>query len=169
MTIDRIPPKLSDDERGMLDAWLEYHRATLALKCEGLSEQQLRQRSIPTTTLTLLGLVRHMAEVERKWFRKIVNGEDAPRIYITGEDRDADFNDLSSHEPEVVFLIWRDEIAHARELCAGRSLDDLSMEMDERQELFSLRWVVTHMIEEYARHNGHADLIREAIDGVTGD
>jgi uncharacterized damage-inducible protein DinB len=166
---ERIDPELSGGERSMLDAWLDYHRGTLALKCDDLSPEQLRSRSIPTTTLTLLGLVRHMAKVERHWFRKILEGEDVPRLFSTEQDRDADFNDLTSHEPEEVFEIWRDEIARAREICRTRSLDDLSANVDRRGEKFNLRWIITHMIEEYARHNGHADLIREAIDGVTGD
>lgn len=169
MTIERVPAGLSADERPMLDAWLDYHRDTLALKCEGLTPEQLRERAIPTTTLTLLGLVRHMAEVERSWFRKRLIGEDVPYIYCTPEDRDGDFNDLMSHEPEQVFEIWWAEITQAREISAPLSLDHLSERMDERGEKFSLRWILVHMIEEYARHNGHADLIREAIDGATGD
>jgi len=169
MTTERIDPPLAGDERTQLDSWLDYHRVTLAIKCEGLSAEQLRERAIPSTTLTLLGLVRHMTEVERSWFRKILEGEDAPDIYFSEHDRDADFNDLMSHEPAEVFELWRLEITRAREICEGRSLDELSKRIDERGELFSLRWIYLHMIEEYARHNGHADLIREAIDGAVGD
>ena len=169
MRFERIDPKLPGDDELSLYEWLDYHRATLEVKCEGLSPEQLRQRSIPTTSLTLLGLVRHMAKVERHWFRKIFVGEDVPRLYSTEENRDADFNDLLSQEPEEAFEAWRSEIARARDICDGRSLDELSKKVDPRGEKFSLRWIVSHMIEEYARHNGHADLIREAIDGTTGE
>jgi uncharacterized damage-inducible protein DinB len=169
MPDNRIDAGLAADERDMLEGWLAYHRGTLELKCEGLNADELRRRSIPTTNLTLLGLVRHMAEVERHWFRKMLEGEDAPEIYFSATDRDADFNDLSSHEPKEVFEIWRGQVARADEISSSHSLDDLSVRMDGRQERFNLRWILVHMIEEYARHNGHADLIREALDGVTGD
>ncbi|HEX2051899.1 MAG TPA: DinB family protein [Actinomycetota bacterium] len=169
MTIERVAPKLAGDERYMLDAWLDYHRDTLALKCDGLSADQLRMRSVPTTTLTLLGLVRHMTEVERFWFRHIFDGEDTAPVYYTDDDPDGDFNDVTSHEPDEVFERWRAEIDNARTVTRERSLDELGARTDVRNEPFSLRWIVTHMIEEYARHNGHADLIREAIDGATGD
>jgi uncharacterized damage-inducible protein DinB len=170
MAVERVEPNLSGDERSSLEAWLDYHRATLAVKCEGLSADQLRTRSVPTTTLTLLGLVRHMAEVERHWFRYMLAGEDVSRrIYSTPEDRDAVFTELSTHEPDEVFDIWRAEIERARAISKEHSLDDLSTRIDVRGEPFDLRWILLHMIEEYARHNGHADLIREAIDGATGD
>lgn len=169
MTTERIEPPLSGDERESLETWLDYHRATLALKCEGLTAEQLRERAIPTTALTLLGLVRHMAEVERGWFRRMLVGEDVERIYSTAEDRERQFTDLTSHAPEEVFQIWQAEIEQAREISKAHSLDDSSKRVDVRNEPFSLRWILTHMIEEYARHNGHADLIREAIDRSTGD
>ena len=154
----------------MLDGWLNYHRATLEMKCDGLSPGQLRDRAVSPSSLTLLGLVRHMAEVERFWFRNIFSGEDAPTLFCTDEDPDGDFNDLESAEPPQVFSTWREECEHAREIWEEASLDDLGKKKHRRTgEQFSLRWIVTHMIEEYARHNGHADLIREAIDGTTGD
>jgi uncharacterized damage-inducible protein DinB len=154
----------------MLDGWLDYHRATLAMKCEGLTPEQLRDRSVSPSSLALLGLIRHMAEVERHWFRNIFAGEESPALFFTEEDPDGDFNDLESVEPGEAFSIWHAECEHAREISGRASLDDIATKTSKRTgQEFSLRWIVTHMIEEYARHNGHADLLREAIDGTTGD
>ncbi|MDP9225083.1 MAG: DinB family protein [Actinomycetota bacterium] len=170
MQAKRIEPSTTAAERDMLEEWLDYHRATLEMKCEGLSPEQLRLRTVSPSSLTLLGLVRHMAEVERYWFRNIFRGEDAPPLYFTDEDPDGDFNDLESAEPESVFTTWRAECAYARDVSKGASLDDVGRQKSKRTgEEFSLRWILVHMIEEYARHNGHADLIREATDGATGD
>jgi uncharacterized damage-inducible protein DinB len=154
----------------MLDGWLDYHRATLEMKCEGLTPDQLRDRSVSPSSLSLLGLVRHLAEVERYWFRNIFQGEQATPYFYTDEKPNDDFDDLESVEPDRAFATWRAECERAREIARRASLDDISTQKNERTgEAFSLRWIVTHMIEEYARHNGHADLIREAIDGSTGD
>jgi hypothetical protein len=109
-----------------------------------------------------------MAEVERYWFRRIFNGEEESPIFNTDEDPDGDFNDLEGAEPSEVFEIFQAECERSREISAPASLDDLGRKRRQGQE-FSLRWIHTHMIEEYARHNGHADLVREAIDGATGD
>lgn len=165
-TAKRNEPPLVSDERTMLDTWLDFHRATLAMKCEGLTEAQLREASTPPSELTLLGLVRHMADVERGWFRNVLGGEGAAPIYSTEEDPDGEFHRLDEADTAEAFARWLAEIDHARVLVRGRSLDDIGV---RRGEEFSLRWIYVHMIEEYARHNGHADLIRERIDGVTGD
>jgi uncharacterized damage-inducible protein DinB len=157
-------------EREMLDGWLDYHRATLEWKCQGLSEEDLKRRSVPPSNLTLLGLIRHMAEVERSWFRHLFNAEDAPPRFFTEERLNDDFDDLDSVPVEEAFAVWRDECERAREIARNAdSLDQIGKKKNKRGEEFSLRWIVTHMIEEYARHNGHADLLREAIDGSTGD
>jgi uncharacterized damage-inducible protein DinB len=170
MTIERNEPSTMAPEREMLDGWLDYHRATLGWKCEGLSDDQLRERAVPPSSLSLLGLVRHITEVERHWFRNIFDGEDAPALYYTDERPDDDFDDLESAPVSQVLASWRKECVRARELTAGRSLDEVSKRASTRTgESFSLRWILTHMVEEYARHNGHADLIRERIDGSTGD
>jgi uncharacterized damage-inducible protein DinB len=167
---NRTEPSTTAAEREMVDGWLDYHRATLEMKCEGLSPEQLRLRAVSPSTLTLLGLVRHLAEVERHWFRNVFRGESAPPIYFTDEDPDGDFNDLESVEPTAAMTIWHDECAYAREVSRRASLDDIGRQKNRRTgEDFSMRWILMHMIEEYARHNGHADLIREAIDGTTGD
>jgi len=154
----------------MLEAWLEYHRATLVMKCEGLTGAQLVERAVPPSALSLLGLVRHMAEVERHWFRRALAGEEAPDLYCTDEDPDGDFHPaadgVAAASPAAAFATLAAEWQHAREVAAARSLDDCGR---RRGEPVSLRWVMVHMIEEYARHNGHADLLRERLDGSTGD
>jgi uncharacterized damage-inducible protein DinB len=168
---ERAEPGLQAGEREMLTGWLDYHRATLAWKCEGLTDDQLRERSVPPSGLSLLGLVRHLAECERSWFRNVLLGTDLPPLYFTQADPDGDFNDTGSASGAAVLRTWDQECAGARDAVASvPDLDVLSKKADRRTgELFSLRWILTHMIEEYARHNGHADLLRERIDGATGD
>jgi len=164
----RTDPPFTADEWPMLQAWLELQRATLMWKCEGLSQEQLRQRSVPPSTLSPLGLVRHMTEVERHWFRRILAGEDAPPLYSSETDRDADFDGVDAADPATAFASWEGECAHARALVEERrSLEALSAR-PWRGAAVSLRWILVHMIEEYARHNGHADLLRERIDGMVG-
>jgi len=154
----------------MLDAWLDYHRATLPMKCAGLSEAQLKLRSAEPSTLSLLGLVRHMTEVERAWFRRRIAGEDAPPIYYSKERPDGDFDDLDDADPAAMFAAFTAEVELCRAVVAGVALDTVvgNTSRDGRGD-FSVRWIYVHMIEEYARHNGHADLLRERIDGATGD
>jgi uncharacterized damage-inducible protein DinB len=154
----------------MLTGWLEHHRGILIWKCEGLTAEQLRQRAVPPSTLSLLGLVRHMTLVERGWFRQVFLGEDLPDLYDLSDDRDADFNDVDGADPAEAFSFFDQECAVTRKVAAeAPDLDVLSKERSERTgEPWSLRWIMTHMIEEYARHNGHADLLRERVDGVTG-
>ncbi|MFJ8199714.1 DinB family protein [Streptomyces sp. NPDC096152] len=170
MTIERREPALNADERTMLEGWLDYHRQTLAWKCEGLTDEQLRTAAVEPSELSLMGLVRHMAEVERGWFRKVLVGEDAGPIYCTDEDRDRDFHLGEEDGWQEAYAAWQAEIEVARRNCVPFALDDLSKGRSRStNEQFSLRWIYTHMIEEYARHNGHADLIRERLDGATGD
>ncbi|WP_431965844.1 DinB family protein [Actinacidiphila sp. bgisy160] len=166
-TPERTDPPYIADERTMLESWLDFHRDTLAMKCAGLDDEQLRTASAPPSDLSLLGLVRHMASVERGWFRTVLAGEDVPPLYLTEEDPDGEFHGLDDADTAEAFATWRAEIARARELTRGRSLDDVGSRRGRHE--VSLRWIYVHMIEEYARHNGHADLIRERIDGVTGD
>ena len=162
--VDRVKAPLVADERTMLDAWLDFHRATLLLKCDGLTADQLTRRAVPPSGLSLLGLVRHMTEVERGWFGDFGDGDHSP---IYAADDDADFNDLDPTRAEAELAAYRAEVATCRALVAGLDLDD-TYEADNGR-VYSLRWITVHMIEEYARHNGHADLLRERIDGVTGD
>jgi uncharacterized damage-inducible protein DinB len=170
VTVDRTDPSTTAPERDMLEQWLDFHRATLEMKYEGLTPEQLRQRSAPPSNLTLLGLVRHMAEVERGWFRYTFRGEKVPDLFCTEENPEADFNDLESVSPDQALSMWHGECDYAREVFAAAALDEIAKEKSQRTgKEFSMRWIMLHMIEEYARHNGHADLIREAIDGATGD
>ncbi|WP_455351833.1 DinB family protein [Streptomyces sp. SYSU K217416] len=169
-TSGRAEPLPSADERTMLNGWLDYHRATLALKCAGLSDEQLRRTPLAPSALSLMGLVRHLAEVERHWFAVVTAGEEPSPIYYSEADPDGEFHLSEGDTWAEAEGTWQAEIARSRKIAATRKLDDLTAREERRTgELFSLRWVYTHMIEEYARHNGHADLIREQIDGVTGE
>jgi uncharacterized damage-inducible protein DinB len=166
--IERPLPPLNTDERTTLESWLDFHRATLAMKCAGLDDDQAAVASVPPSGFTMTGLVQHMAEVERNWFRRIFAGEQAPPIYDPQADPrgpDGGF-ELTPHSTlRAALASWRAEIARAREHCTGRSLADTGRFMEQD---VSLCWIYVHMIEKYARHNGHADLVRERIDGATG-
>ncbi|WP_440581932.1 DinB family protein, partial [Streptomyces flavofungini] len=166
----RVPP-LTADEPAMLAAWLDLHRATLALKCAGLDDAQTLRTPVEPSTLSLFGLVQHLAEVERKWFQRVFAGRDVPLLY---GNPPGGFTVDASRTFSEVREVWEREVAVSREICAGRSLDDTGRLDAEDTALtggdavVSLRWIVVHLIEEYARHNGHADLLRERLDGVTG-
>jgi uncharacterized damage-inducible protein DinB len=163
---DRPEPPFVGDERAMLEAWLDFHRATLLLKCAGLDDDQLRRRSVEPSSLSLLGLVRHMTDVERNWFRRVLGGEDAPPVHYADDNEDGDFDDVDGADVAGDLRTYRDEVEVCRGRAAARDLDDTGR---RRGEAVSLRWIYVHMIEEYARHNGHADLLRERIDGATGE
>ncbi|MFB6847115.1 DinB family protein [Streptomyces sp. NPDC056373] len=170
MTNERREPSTFADERTMLEGWLDYHRQTLAWKCEGLSDEQLRTAAVEPSDLSLLGLVRHMADVERSWFRRVLTGEDVQPIYWSDENRDGEFLLTEADTWQEAHGTWQAEIETARRNAARFGLDDVTEGKHGRTgERFNLRWLYTHMIEEYARHNGHADLLRERIDGATGD
>lgn len=167
-TPERAMPPLDADERATLESWLDFYRATLAQKCAGLAEEQLRAASVAPSPLTLLGLARHMAEVERNWFRRVLAQEDCLSLF--GPDagpsaHDGGFDLTEGAGYEAALSVWRTEMDRARANCAGRALPDTSPFMGGQ---VTLRWIYTHMIGEYARHCGHADLIRERIDGRTG-
>lgn len=166
---ERSEPALDAAERPMLEGWLDYHRATMAMKCAGLTDAQVREASVPPSAFTLLGLLRHMAEVERGWFREVLAGEELPDLYSTEEDPDGEWRVTESDTWAEADAAWRAEVAAARKNAAAHHLDDFSQGVGSAGEPFSLRWIYTHMIEEYARHNGHADLVRERVDGATGD
>jgi len=168
----RPEPPEAGDERSTLEGFLDYQRATLAWKCEGLSEPQLKAAAVPPSNLTLLGLVRHLAEMERATFRVMMAGQDVPRLFGSG---DGDF-DGAVPDPRVVaeaWDAWRAEVDFATRFVAGAPSLDFAGDDPENQHgsgggPMSLREVLVGMIEEYARHMGHADLLRESIDGVTG-
>jgi uncharacterized damage-inducible protein DinB len=159
-------PAFVAGEREMLEAWLDWHRETLARKCEGLKVEQLRERATSPSPISLLGLVRHMAEVERGWFRRRIAAQDIPYLYIHKADEDADFNDVDGADADADFVTWRAECEAAREVMRG--VESLERTFDWHGNTVSVRWLLVHMIEEYARHAGHADLIRERLDGSTG-
>ncbi|HEY0717074.1 MAG TPA: DinB family protein [Streptosporangiaceae bacterium] len=167
MTFPRPDPPSTGDERVMMRTFLDYHRATLEMKCDGLSDQDLRRQSMPPSTLSLLGLVRHMAEVERRWFREILGGEDLPRVWSDTGDFQAAY-DASGATRAEAFGAWHTEVGHARRLEAAAGSLDVEAYAASWEENVSLRLIMLHMMHEYARHNGHADLLREGIDGVTG-
>ncbi|MEU9482884.1 DinB family protein [Streptomyces decoyicus] len=154
-------------EREMLQGWLDFHRDTLLAKCAGLTPDQLVEASAPPSALTLLGLVRHMAYVERIWFRTRFLGQRIGGLYCTDDNPDADFHDADPAGAERDVAVFRAEIEACDKAVADRGLDETFSPRPGRT--LSLRWIYVHMIEEYARHNGHADLLRERIDGVTGD
>lgn len=165
----RTDPPPVGDERTMLEAWLDYHRQTLLLKCEGLTAEQLRRRSVDPSSMSLLGLVRHMTEVERAWFRLRFAGEKAGFLYWDPESNpDGDFDDVDTADARADFEVYAREVELARAAAEGHSLEETFHHPRLKIEM-SLRWVYLHMIEEYARHNGHADLLRERIDGATGE
>jgi len=159
------PPQVSG-ERESLDAWVEYHRATLLIKCAGLDPEHLVGRSCSPSSLTLLGLVRHLTEVEA-WFHDF-DGKPCGDWYSTDDDPDACFNAVDPSRADEDLAAYRASVERARAAVEGRGLDEISPEPDDGRPV-SLRWIYLHMIEEYARHNGHADLLRERIDGVTGE
>jgi|SRR5829696_766219 len=164
---DRTDPPWTGDERATLEGFLDYHRDTLLWKCAGLRPEQLATRPVPSTNLSLLGLVRHLAEVERSWFRRRFAGEDAPPIWYTEAEPDRDIDPPADADADADLAAYRAEVEACRAVVAGSGLEDTFT--TGRGETATLRWIFVHMIEEYARHNGHADLLREAIDGVTGE
>ena len=162
---DVIRPRrqLINDEPGSLAAFLDFQRSTLLWKCRGLTGQQLAERAIPPSGLCLLGLVRHMAEMERWWLRRSAAGQAGLGDLYPG----GDFDQAAAGGAEADFAVFEAECAAAREALRGRPLDDLFSHPGGDFQL-DVRFACTHMIEEYARHNGHADLLRERIDGTVG-
>ncbi|MGY1814352.1 DinB family protein [Blastococcus sp. SYSU D00820] len=167
-TTDRAMPPLQADEATTLAAWLDFYRATLVGKCAGLTDEQLRTAAVDPSPLTLLGLLQHMAEVERNWFQRVLLGQRVPPIHDPAADPDGPdggFEVTGSSTLAAARETWEAEVAVSRANCAERGLDATSPFMGTE---VTLRWIYAHMIGEYARHAGHADLIRERIDGATG-
>lgn len=166
---ERRDPDRVTTERRALEQWVDYHRATLLLKCAGLTAEQLKRRASPPSTLSLLGLVRHMTEVERWWFRMHANGEQLTFPYDP-EGIGLDFDDLEGADAAANIHSYWQEVDAARAAVAGKDLDlVVPSRGDHPERTRDLRWIFLHMLEEYARHNGHADVLREALDGTVGD
>jgi uncharacterized damage-inducible protein DinB len=158
-------------EKATLREYLGNYRLTLDMKCGGLDAEQLARRTVAPSALSLLGLIRHLAQVENHWLQRVLQGKtDRPRLFKRDDDKDADFNGAVA-DPAVVeeaFAAWKGEIAAADKWLDALDEDDLGHEVPFGEDTVSVRDVLVHMIEEYARHAGHADLLRECIDGRTG-
>ena len=161
-----IPPRPAD-ERASLDGFLNLHRATLLQKCAGLNGEQLAQRPIHSSRLSLLGLVRHLAECEQIWFLWRFAGQPLKPLYQLEDNPEAAFDLVDPARAEEDFASYSTEVEAVRLAVAERSLDETFV-FGRDSRPCDLRYVYVHMIEEYARHNGHADLIRELVDGTTG-
>ncbi|MFB7134288.1 DinB family protein [Streptomyces sp. NPDC056237] len=165
---DQLNVPSTADERVMLDGWLRWHRETLLTKCAGLTPAQLARTAAEPSGLTLLGLVRHMAEIERWWFRRSFAGERIGDVFTGPRDGDEGIEGVDAAHAERDFAAFRAEIEACEAAVSGRGLDEAFLSTT-RGRTVSLRWVYLAMIQEYARHNGHADLLRERTDGATGD
>jgi uncharacterized damage-inducible protein DinB len=166
--VDRPDPPDLAGERATLTGFLDFQRATLEWKCSGLTGEQLARRSVAPSAMSLLGLVRHLTDVERHWFRRVVGGADAAPLHW----HDSGDTDWAGAEPSgaaAAWAAWRAEVEHARALVAAAPSLDVAVGPLRGRGPWSLRWVLVHMVEEYARHNGHADLLRERIDGAVGE
>ena len=163
----RTEPAFVLPEREMLEGWLEFHRTTLLIKCEGLRDDDRKARPVPTSLLSLHGLVRHMAEVERNWFQRVLS-QDVTAVPIWFDptvDDDRELVPLDDADWETDLSVWTAECETSRRIARRHELDDVGV---RHGEPCSLRWIYVHMVEEYARHNGHADLLRELVDGNVG-
>jgi hypothetical protein len=166
VSVTRIDAPQVADERTMLLGWLAFHRETLRTKCEGLTDEQLKRRAVPPSSMSLLGMVRHYAEVEHYWWRQVVGQQPTLlALYCSEEHPDGDFDLVDEADVAEAFTTWDAEVAYGDQVLASLSLDEVVP--DEGGQM-SIRWLVVHLIEEYARHNGHADFLREVIDGATG-
>lgn len=170
----RIAPVVDLDELTTLTQFLDYHRATLVMKVSSLDAQQLNARPIPSSELSLAGLVKHLALVEDNWFQEVFLGAEMPEPWASApfdEDPDWDFHSAAADTSDGLLDLYAAACARSRSVVIGaESLDQGSVQIDRLAGTpFSLRWILMHMVEETARHNGHADLLREALDGVAGE
>ena len=171
MTVDRSRPEPAVDERTMLVQYLDYQRATVLMKADGLDQKQL-SRASTVSTLTLGGLLKHLALVEDSWIQGRFLGAPEIEPWVSApfdDDEDWDFTSASADDPEYLRELYRAAAARTNAVVASAQLDDLSVVPRRDGNLWTLRWGLLHLIEETARHAGHADLIREAIDGATGE
>jgi Protein of unknown function (DUF664) len=159
------PPRLAG-EKETLTGFLEFLRATVLWKCEGLTAEQLGTRAVEPSKMSLHGMIRHLTDVEIGWLPQTFVDEKTPFRYSTKDRPDADWEDLDPGEYENDLRRYHETVERSREMLAALPLDHEGVDQGKP---VSLRWVLTHMIEEYARHCGHADLLRERIDGETGE
>ncbi len=167
----RLDPPTHGDERTLLLAFLQYHRDTLRTKAGGLDQQQLAT-ALPPSDMTLGGMVKHLGLVENSWLRERLAGDGLSEPWRSTDwdaDEDWDWHSAKDDTPEQLWALYDEMVADADAVVAAHDLDHLSAVPSRDGEPFSLRWILLHMIEEYARHNGHADLLRERVDGATGD
>jgi hypothetical protein len=177
LTDDSFSPSWTDDdrpriprvaaEREALTAYLDYYRSTLEMKCRGVTPAQARARSVPPSTLSLHGVVRHLAGVERWWFQQNFERRDVPFLFFTADNPDLDFEPPADADFAADLETWRTECAVSREIVAAHDLNDTARPLDWYEDI-DLRWLMLRMIAEYAQHCGHVDLLREGIDGRTG-
>jgi hypothetical protein len=172
---DRVDPPAQADEAEMLVAFLDYYRATLLFKADGLTDEQARTATVPPSDLNIMGLIRHMTEVERNWFQRWMIKADAPGIYGDDDDPDED-RDMHPGADDTLadaIAVFQREVEISRQITASATPETPAVYVGESVNWAgfnpSLRWILIHMIEEYARHCGHADLLRERIDGAVGD
>jgi uncharacterized damage-inducible protein DinB len=172
MVEDLVDPRRTEPRKGglgereMLEAWLEFHRTTLLMKADGVDDKGRKARPVATSKLSLHGLIRHTAEVERQWFRRVLQREpDAPYLWYNPAVADSEMTPLDHADWQRDRAVWTEECERSRQTASAHGLDDTGL---SNNEPCSLRWIYVHMIEEYARHNGHADLIRELVDGRVG-
>lgn len=173
-TTPRVDPPIQAPEREALEAFLDFHRATLLQKIEGLTKDELGRAAVSSSALTLAGLTKHLALVEDSWFQGEFLGQELPEPWASApwdDDPDWEFHTAAEDEPTALIELYQNAIGRSQTVvAAAESLDELSVTTGKRQgKPFSLRWILLHMIEETARHVGHADLLREATDGQTGE
>jgi len=165
--ITRVDEPLTGGERESLDGFLNWYRGTMLFKCSGLTAEQLAERAIPPSNLSLLGLIRHLSEVERGWFRRRAGAQEIERLYTPDSNSDADFDAATAAVAEADYATYVAELDLCRAAVAEHELEERIF-LTDRQFEVSVRWIYLHLIEEYARHCGHADLLRERIDGTRG-
>ncbi|MGW7681171.1 DinB family protein [Kribbella sp. NPDC054772] len=169
MTTDpRVDPPTAADERVLLQSFLDFHRETLLWKVSELTGEQLVQRAVEPSSLSLIGLVRHLSEVEKYWFHRALAGHPSPPKYWTEKHPDGDFDLADPALAEQDVEEFREIVKTSDELAADYSLD-ATFVRPGHEAPYSVRYLYIHMIEEYARHNGHADFLRERVDGTTGE
>jgi hypothetical protein len=167
---ERVDPPYDGDERLLLESWLDWHRGTLLAKCAGLPAAALVERAVPPSSLTLAGLVRHLTDVERYWLRQDWEPGVTPVYWPPSGSAEPDFEQVGAARVDADLDVYLREVAACRAAAAARSLDDTVVKVRGGvPETISLRWVLIHLVEEYARHNGHADLLRERLDGAVGE